>query len=924
MNPQDLLYTNQFVATNIINKENLQNETKYYKNFQDHTDKTANITKKYLDRNNTDGTPLNVNKIKSNPWPPTNEKNYKPIFSNAVSDIVENKYIKAIRTIISIYSKDRNKEKSLIPNDYIIKMGKEFINIYKIKLVDLNIPNTIPPVNHSNNVISWLYPTNNLLNYTVTGNSLYPFLDSLAQLPKYFFYYSSLNKDGSLPKKESSVIKVPDDVYNAVIDEGFYNTNQLESELKTKMNNILHTVNEGIVSSYKNLSIGYKSNYSNNARLIRNTCHNFDININPYTSICTIINRAEELKIIAIQTIPQTTMYSPVYKEGDNYYNDIFWNFFYYRINPTVRDIDPENYKEHVYDHNKIMSGKYLFNRDYIFPQYSNYLISHDGDELLGAELDNMAPSFIITVKDIGELLGGVNINDYYNSFLQFTNEDKNNYETNCYPIIFTNMPSVGGISKNLINYVEFFDLYFLSESVNITNTTTDYDRLKKVTSFYYHFDNIRVGTEIFKRYAFYIHTNSFLNRIGYYFKRACFINAKTQENIIISKSLYNVMGNNKNCNNATYTYDEEKYTDSYDINYQDCFCTTETAEKGVTSNIISNSLNICFYGDWMSLGDLDTMPICGRGLPFAFKSEVDLVDDYNNVHATSDKSSDNCNGKLDSILTLLGWSDNNAKNISNYSPFKFIHKNIDTIETNTSEYSKITKINPGSTSTGKCNNIGYNFSVLPQNLLNIEQISKDIFVFRSIPFIFLKISFPSLSADTVSDQLIKTSSDELHNSNIYDEYYDNPLSNLNNLGSNYQKIPLLTPADIEGTGEVYGELVGTLENDKNISDNCGFKTTDQLLKKNAEVLFAKINMNPVPGNAFNKVNNEYEYIFYDKPLQSINEMKVELLSPDGKLLNLRNDHNITLEIMEFRDVLKETLFDTRHGEVVTTGIKKV
>ena len=175
MNPQDLLYTNQFVATNVINKSELKKETKYYKQFQDHVDKNANITKKYLDRNIRDGDPININKMKSKPWPPTNEKNYKPIFSDAVSDVVENKYIKAIRTIISIYSKERNKEKYLIPNEYIIKLGKEFINIYKIKLIDLNIPNTIPPVNHINNSIAWLYPTSNILNFTVTGNNLYPF-----------------------------------------------------------------------------------------------------------------------------------------------------------------------------------------------------------------------------------------------------------------------------------------------------------------------------------------------------------------------------------------------------------------------------------------------------------------------------------------------------------------------------------------------------------------------------------------------------------------------------------------------------------------------------------------------------------------------------------------------------------------------------
>ena len=54
------------------------------------------------------------------------------------------------------------------------------------------------------------------------------------------------------------------------------------------------------------------------------------------------------------------------------------------------------------------------------------------------------------------------------------------------------------------------------------------------------------------------------------------------------------------------------------------------------------------------------------------------------------------------------------------------------------------------------CTSIQYNFSIIPQDILDIEQISGDVFVFRSIPFIFLKISFPSLPQDTVSDQLIK------------------------------------------------------------------------------------------------------------------------------------------------------------------------
>ena len=728
--------------------------------------------------------------------------------------------------------------------------------------------------------------------------------------------------------KNLSSIKEPEDVYIAVIQEGFYNTTQLEIEMKKKMNNILHTSNEGIVTSYKNYP-NQTDNYSTESRLIRNSCHNFNIDINPYTSVCTIINRAEEIKIIAIQTLPQSTMHSPVYNDDsldDNYsYNiDIFWNFFYFIINPVAKD--DSNYKNHKFSHYNIMKGKYLFNHSDIFDNYTPYLTGYEeNSEIPGAEINNMAPSFIVTVKDIGVLFGGINPNNLYKLFEPLNKADISNYENNCYPIIFTDMPSIGGINENLINNVEFFDLYFVANNTGIIGETNNYERLKKVTSFYYHFDDIKIGAEKFKRYAFFIHTNSFLNRIGYYFKRAGFINCKTQENIILSDSLYDVMGNNSKCTNATYNDNN-----NYDVNYQNCFCQT-TKGNSTNNKIINNSQNICFYGDWLSSSNINKMekyPICGRGLPFAFRNNIEL-NKNENIVGGSNKSNDNrCYGKILSILSILGWKQNNTRNISRYSPFKFIHRNTDTIETNIKEYSQVVRTNYND-NTNECSNINieYNFSIIPQDILDIEQISGDIFVFRSIPYIFLKISFPSLPPDTVSDQLIKTNSDKLDTSNIYDEYYDNPLNNLNYLGQNYQTIPLLSKEDINNTGndgDQYNELNKELERDIRINDNCGLKLSNQLLKKETGILFAKINLNAIPGNSFNPQNYNYEFIFYDKPLQSVNTMKIELLSPDGELLNFRQDHNLTLEIMEFRDVLKETLFDTRHGEVITTGIKKV
>ena len=927
MDPQDLLYTNKFVSKDVISSNDLKMGTKYYKNFQDNIDKRSSLTKKYLNTNLKDGDSININKTESKPWPPNNNRNFKPIFSNAVSDVVENKYIKAIRTILSIYSKDRNKKKSIMPNNYKMNMGKEFINIYRIKLIDLNIPNTIPPVNLSNNIIRWIYPTLDIINYTNTGDSLYPFLETMNNLPPYFWYYSNAN---NLPytdfNEQDSTIEQPQDIYTAFIDSGFYSTKKLEKKLEEKMNDILHNIKEGIVSVY---------NKEYNQRLLNNTNHSFKVDINPYTSVCTIINRAEEIQVLSIQTLPNSTMRSPAYTQvppTNNDYNfnaDIFWNFFYYVINPFIDEIVNPPKPNQIYNHYDIMKGKYLFDYSSLvgFNDKKLFKSSKTDKDIYGADISGYAPSFIITVKNIGDIFGGINNSNNYKNFATWTQEARISYRPNCYPIIFTNMPSVGGIPSNLINYVEFYDFFFLNNNNQYSNSTSDYTKLKGIYSFYYHFDNIRIGNEIFKRYAFFIHTNSFLKRPGFFFSHAGFIRSKTQETIIISESLYNVMGNNQKCTDATL---EEN--NSYNVNYNNCFCSTNKGgttkggttkgEPVVTNEVINNSINICYYGEWMNTKNMknrDNIPMCGRGLPFSFKNSISLNDEDRNT----------CDGVRESILTLLGWNklSGQNKNYSEYSPFKFIHRNIDTIESNIEEYSKIisneTYNSDVNTNENKCD-IVYNFDTIPQNLLDIELVNEGEYVFTSIPFIFLRLTFPSLPEDTISNQLYRGESDKNQTNSVYNFYYNNPLTNIDDLGTSYQNNPQLYPFETEG------DEIGTKINNKILSreeeifQNCSLKTSNYLLKKNSAVIFAKINMNSIPQNSYNRRNYDYEFTFYDKPLESVNEINIEFISPDGELLNFRQDHNITLEIMEFRDVLKETLFDTKHGEVVTTGIKKV
>ena len=48
IDPQDLLYTNQFISENVINKDDLRNETKNYNRYQRFIKSKSNLTKKYI------------------------------------------------------------------------------------------------------------------------------------------------------------------------------------------------------------------------------------------------------------------------------------------------------------------------------------------------------------------------------------------------------------------------------------------------------------------------------------------------------------------------------------------------------------------------------------------------------------------------------------------------------------------------------------------------------------------------------------------------------------------------------------------------------------------------------------------------------------------------------------------------------------
>ena len=141
--------------------------------------------------------------------------------------------------------------------------------------------------------------------------------------------------------------------------------------------------------------------------------------------------------------------------------------------------------------------------------------------------ITDLAPSFIITVPHNIDL-GGINVKSQY-SFDKMTIQQKRTYNINCYPLVLTDVDGIGGLNTKLINMVEFYDFFFISNKKYNANI----DNSKGIYSFYYHFDNLQIGNSVYRRYAFFIHTNSFKDRPDFSLNSYGFVSAKTLDTIL-------------------------------------------------------------------------------------------------------------------------------------------------------------------------------------------------------------------------------------------------------------------------------------------------------------------------------------------------------------------------------------------------------
>lgn len=299
MDPQDLLYTNNFISPTLISQNEIKNVSKNYSEFNKIFKKEIKYTNR-SENNFLENNPENVNKVNQELFQSKNKNRY-PIFDKGIQDITSNKYKKLYKTNLYIYSKDRNPTLNLFPSDYNIQIPKSFNNIKKIVFKDMYLPNYITPINDENNILAWQYLNLDVLNNEKINYDIIPCIKnvSIKGIP-----YSNLKNSYS----EVDLNELTKKCYLKYANPSIEDFNDyIRSETKKINHNIL------IENPYKD-----EIKQETDLRSVKPTLIYFDINTE--NNKVEVINRIEELEICSIQTFGNLTL-----SEINNY--DIFNNY---------------------------------------------------------------------------------------------------------------------------------------------------------------------------------------------------------------------------------------------------------------------------------------------------------------------------------------------------------------------------------------------------------------------------------------------------------------------------------------------------------------------------------------------------------------------------------------------------------------------
>ena len=156
--PQDLLYTNNFIETNTLSKQQIQDDTQYYDRYINYLDNNPdNQTQEYLNTNLFESDLVNIQQTNNKPWPIDLKKNRYPLMDNLSKDISVNRYTQEQVLNLSVFSEERDKTLFQYTTEFHVELPVPLNNVKSIEITDICIPNFNDNITNMNNNFAWQF-----------------------------------------------------------------------------------------------------------------------------------------------------------------------------------------------------------------------------------------------------------------------------------------------------------------------------------------------------------------------------------------------------------------------------------------------------------------------------------------------------------------------------------------------------------------------------------------------------------------------------------------------------------------------------------------------------------------------------------------------------------------------------------------------
>ena len=324
IDPQDLLYTNNFIETDILSNQQIERQTKNYDRFIDYqselNNSQTNNTIRFLDNDDQETDEINMKKTLYEPFPLHNKKNNYPLMDPLLRDLSKDRYTKLKETRISIDTGYRNIRLYPLTSNFMINLGRDLSNIHKIAIENLVIPNFTKSVSDIQNNFCWQYLSDYYL-FTDLSYNIVPFpnpqkIYSYFQLP-----YSSYEIPDDIFQKDPNYDPSDFLTNQFNISPGNYSLSLLLKEISLRSQQILHGNQLNLRTNVNQVVEEPYHSFPNLLDTPMTWLNEFDT----VNNRLFFTNKMENIEILSIQffknSLTNTSPLTPNYfKENDIYY----------------------------------------------------------------------------------------------------------------------------------------------------------------------------------------------------------------------------------------------------------------------------------------------------------------------------------------------------------------------------------------------------------------------------------------------------------------------------------------------------------------------------------------------------------------------------------------------------------------------------